>query len=315
MKKLLTYLLVVLLSVIGIDLLNRAVYSYAFNHLPSNAKIADEYKFVMNHQPSDVLVIGASRAVHHYNPSLIENSLQLSCYNAGFDGTGIVHNYLSFLKALKNGSVECVILDLSPSQLQKEWNTDRLSQIFPYYWSMDSVKALVDEFLPVRQRIWLASSLVQYNSNLYDVLRTKITRSEAVKGFLPIPASKQLPASRFNLQVSEQEFIPFVQAENVLVRLVNVCREQQIRLVLCQSPTTAYNSSFARYLTAFAEKEEVEFWDYGKMQSVMEHRYFKDASHLNITGANLFTLEIIKRLRIHSACPTDCTDDTDADSI
>ena len=41
----------------------------------------------------DVLIFGSSRAIHHYNPQIITDSLGLTCYNCGQDGNGIIFFY------------------------------------------------------------------------------------------------------------------------------------------------------------------------------------------------------------------------------
>ena len=34
----------------------------------------------------DILIFGSSRALHHYNPQIIEDSLGMTCYNVGSGG-------------------------------------------------------------------------------------------------------------------------------------------------------------------------------------------------------------------------------------
>lgn len=296
MKKLLYYILFVLLGVVVIDVANHILCSYTFNHLSEEDKIADEYKFVVNTHQTDILIIGASRAVHHYDPSMIEHGTGLSCYNAGYDGTGIIHNYLCLVKALQNGPVRTVILDISSSQLGKEWNIDRLSQVFPYYWSNDSVKHLVDETLPLSQRMFMFSSLVQYNSNLYDIIRSSITKSEAKKGYLPLPASQQIPKQLFREHIDTTTFKPYPKAEEMYFRIMALCRAHGARLIVSYSPSLSNDTSFIRYLQNTTSSHNVVFWNDGMMKSVKKREYFKDATHLNVTGATIYTDTVVKRL-------------------
>ena len=40
----------------------------------------------------EIIILGPSTANHHYIPKIIEDSLRLSCYNAGRDGSGLLYN-------------------------------------------------------------------------------------------------------------------------------------------------------------------------------------------------------------------------------
>lgn len=296
MKKFIRYIIICLVSVVTIDLVNRLFYSYAFNHVSPDSKVRNEHVYFYNDTQSDLLIIGASRAVHHYNPMLIEDSLKMTCFNAGYDGQGIVYNYLSLVKAYENGRIKTVIYDLSGSQLGEEWNTEKLSTMYPFYWKCDSLKSLVDEILPFYQRMWLVSSLVQYNSTLYQVMRESIAKSDTDHGFRAISASKQIPKDVFKVVEKEEGYEPFCYAECLLDRMAQLCKKNETRLILCYSPTTVYDKSFVEYLSNYTKQRNVEFWDYGRLNTVMASENFKDATHLNITGANIFTQEIIKRL-------------------
>jgi len=47
--------------------------------------------YAINGVRSDILILGSSRATHHYNPSIIEDSLKMSAFNGGRDGCSIFY--------------------------------------------------------------------------------------------------------------------------------------------------------------------------------------------------------------------------------
>ena len=49
--------------------------------------------YVMKEAKEDILIMGSSRAAHHYVPQIIEDSLGMTCYNAGSDGECIYYHY------------------------------------------------------------------------------------------------------------------------------------------------------------------------------------------------------------------------------
>ena len=49
--------------------------------------------FISDEVDANILIFGSSRAAHHYVPSILSDSLDMSCYNCGLDGNGIIYGY------------------------------------------------------------------------------------------------------------------------------------------------------------------------------------------------------------------------------
>lgn len=49
--------------------------------------------FISDEVDANILIFGSSRAAHHYVPSILSDSLGMSCYNCGLDGNGIIYGY------------------------------------------------------------------------------------------------------------------------------------------------------------------------------------------------------------------------------
>lgn len=69
---------------------------------------------ICNIGEEDLLVFGSSRAVHHYNTDMLKDSLQMSSYNCGEDGQGIILNYGRLLMSLERHQPKVVIYDIIP---------------------------------------------------------------------------------------------------------------------------------------------------------------------------------------------------------
>lgn len=299
MKAFLKYLAAVLALVAVADLANRAVCTYIFKHLTAESEVSKEFKFATNNEQSDILMLGDSRASHHYNTQMIIDSLHATCYNAGYDGTGIVHSYMSFARALRNGRVQTVLCDLTPYQLEEHNNTVRLNSLYPYYWLDDSVHAALNRLLPWPKRLMLCSSFLQYNGFLHDVLRARGQKIDAVHGYVAIPASHQMKPAGFLLTVDDKPFRPSPPAERYLHEIIRQCQSRGIRIVLCQSPRLRSRTSFNNYLRTIATRHGIEYWEYVRMPAVMTPCYYQDHEHLNTTGADIFTREVIRRLALN----------------
>ena len=62
----------------------------------------------------DLLVFGASRAIHHYDTRILSDSLQMTCYNCGDDGMGIMVHLPRFKKIIQRYCPKVVVYEVAP---------------------------------------------------------------------------------------------------------------------------------------------------------------------------------------------------------
>src|ERR1700750_706899 len=90
--------------------------------------------YVIDSVKSDVLILGSSRALHHYDPNIIQDSLHMTAYNGGRDGCEMFYDYGVLTSALKRYHPKLVVLDMRPSEFEKDQDGyDRLNMLLPYY--------------------------------------------------------------------------------------------------------------------------------------------------------------------------------------
>ena len=145
----------------------------------------------------------------------------------------------------------------------------------------------------------LLSSFVQYNSTLYDVVYFGYMKKTADKnGFVPlqytgIPFKEDEPVdTMYTLKINPT-------GEVYLKKIINICKENSIRLILCDSPRVhSKNQAFDIYLAELAAKNQIEFWNYSDYKPISsDMRYFVDPVHINGPAADIFSREIIDRLK------------------
>ena len=84
MKKIGLYILLVIGGVAIIDI----AYGLVCKHLVGY-KSNETISHVWEDSNEDIVIFGASRAHSHYNPQIIEDSLNMSAHNYGMDGCNI----------------------------------------------------------------------------------------------------------------------------------------------------------------------------------------------------------------------------------
>lgn len=300
MKRLLFYFLLVFIGIFLIDLTYRYLCVETFENPVEESGVRNKIFFV--NEPYDIAILGASRAECHYRAKIIEDSLKWSAYNFGGSGGSILQQYLALIKALKNGSLKIVVLDITPSQLSNKWIKERLSAFYPYYWVNDTVRLIVNQIDGRRMNLLMRSSLIQYNSNLTSVITHFLNFNNNAydeKGFTPLDfTGKKLVVNDKDIEhekiSSNGGYNPY--AIYYFHKLISLCKDNGVKVVVCLSPSLVLGDSERLYIEKLAADNNVECWDYS--DSISDRELFRDASHLNAKGADLFTNMIVDRLRV-----------------
>lgn len=299
MKKIFFVPLVVLVVVV-LDIANRAFCQYAYSNVPENSTMEGNYIYELNRHCSDLLVVGASRAVHHYNTPMMEDSLGLKCFNAGMDGEGIVYQYLCICRALQNSSLKYVILDLGESQVDGQWDFQTKSYRI-YYWQNDSARSYYDSVEPLYKRLFMLSSFYQYNGRFVNAIRCFAPSDNRTnKGYSAIPYNGS--PSDYIFWEKDEPFSISEEGLDYMKRIVKLCKDNNVELILCLSPTLIYNPNYSKCISEFAKQNSVRLFDNSHNPDFVNDRYlFKDAVHLNEVGADKYTRTLIHFLNIHMA--------------
>ena len=132
MKKHLIKILLFLLIIVAIDVLTGLVCS----RLTAMARGGDTARneYICNGTSEDILVMGSSRAIHHYNPAVIDTVTGMSCYNCGQDGNGVILNYGRLHMILQRYRPRVIIYDVMPEYdlLAGDDNRKYLGWLRPY---------------------------------------------------------------------------------------------------------------------------------------------------------------------------------------
>ena len=68
--------------------------------------------YINDYTTQDILIFGSSRAIHHYHPTIISDSTDMTCYNCGQDGNGVILNYGRLLMIGKRYKPKMIIYDV-----------------------------------------------------------------------------------------------------------------------------------------------------------------------------------------------------------
>ena len=110
MKKFILYTLLFFTVVAVVDFAAGKVFYYLQSRAGGRTG-AEWYACKESHE--DIIIMGSSRASHHYVPQIFEDSLGLSCFNAGQDGNGIILQYGRWKMIRERYTPKMVIYDVT----------------------------------------------------------------------------------------------------------------------------------------------------------------------------------------------------------
>lgn len=277
-------------------------FGMTMKYLQNHAKggYVGHHNYILHQTNEDILIFGSSRAIHHYNPQIIKDSLGMSCYNCGQDGNGIVLFY-GWWQMIKGRYLpKMIIYDVNPGfdLLVGEDNHKYLGWLRSEY-DNDGVKQVFEDIDPT-EKYKMKSMMYRYNSkflqNIIDYFHPIFQISP--NGYLPLKG--ELNKMKIKNKKSNETGLAYdSQKLTYIENFVKDVKASGINLVFVASPVW-YGSAEEQFkpLKDICKKHAIQFYNYSNDTNYVHNDVmFKDGSHLNAYGADEFTKEICKLLK------------------
>jgi hypothetical protein len=280
-------------------------------HLYFSQQSGDGYliNYTIDSTRADIVVLGSSRAKHTYVPGIFYDSLKLTCFNAGRDGTHhVLFNCAQFRLITKRYNPGLVIFDIRPEDLGYSPDEyDMLAPLLPFYKDHPEIRNVLNKKSPY-EKFKHISTIYPYNSLIFQVImgNTEFNkeRKQHSNGFVPFYGSKLTgPADSVYIPDSGID----VYKLNLLEEVMATCNDRDIKLLFVYSPTWNYRGQ-SRYDTLLAnmcDEHSIDYINMSNLSLFMENSgYFFDRTHLNEEGATVFSSilagEILKSERLYA---------------
>ena len=245
----------------------------------------------------------------HYDPRVIERVTSASVFNLGRNASQS-DMQLAILKAYlnRNTTPRLVVQNLDLSSLVVTHRGDVYEPGFymPYLQDDDLYNALRE----IDPGVWKWRHIPLYGYTVEDLRFTWATGlkglfgwnppEDHIRGFNPRAQDWSEDFARFKAAHPHGQRVQ-VEAEGILAleRLIQLCVERRIRLVLVYSPeysemqalSTNRGEIFAVF-RSLAERYGVTLVDYSDWRHSAERVYFQNSQHLNARGATAFSEEL-----------------------
>lgn len=270
-------------------------------HYYFKSKYGQNYHLTYSLDSTDasVIILGSGRTNAHYVSSIIENKLNLTCFNTGLDGNYFLNNYAVFRSIIKRYTPKIILIDLRSLNefFVGSGGYKQLSSLLPYYKEKEEIRNVVvlrSKF----ERLKLISNIYPFNSNLLSVIQGILKEEDLneLKGYQPsfgILSDPNIPHRQEEIKDIDSVKIRILEA------LASECKAQNIRLIFIQSPlyTLVEQKQGVLLMKEIAVKYNAEFWNYVNDTMFLKPEYFKDREHMNNLGATEFSEVIADRLK------------------
>ena len=295
MKKYLIKIILFFVAVVVVDILFGVACQYMNDHSKGGG-VKSRY-YVCKESTEDVLVFGSSRAKHHYVPDVIEDSLGMTCYNTGEDGNGIILCY-GFLKMItERYSPKLIIYDVTGFDMYEDDNMKYLDLMKPFYYEngIDSIFWSVEP----KTRIMMLSNLYRFNTTCLRVIGNYIhPMNNYPKGYCALNKTMDYEPE---IKEEKEQTVDTLKI-HYFEQFIRLAKSKGISLVCCISPSYKATIDDDKYepIKRLCKNFQVPFLYYGADPDMTnEKAYFQDRTHLNNTGAMLFTSKLLQNIKFY----------------
>jgi hypothetical protein len=245
-------------------------------------------------QKSDLLIFGSSKAKRNYNPQIISDSLQITCYNVGYDGLGILYSNALFDIIIDKYGPHTVVLDVISDELDYSvLSYDQLALLNPYvkkYPVLWKTLLLKSPF----EKIKHISKIYPYNSMLNKIImgnRQKQSEEININGYTPKYGTWNEPLQ--SVFFGDAQLDP--NKINAFDTFLEKCIQKKLKVYIVFSPEYRRIENDTRSIIYIKEKcsaLNIEFITYQNNEKFFNNRFFRDVRHLNNVGSDVFSSDI-----------------------
>lgn len=286
MKEVIKFFLIVAVTVVVADIFVGAGMKYYID----NTSLKGDYESIdhlVKNNSDEAIIIGSSIALNSTVPSIITDSIGVSCWNAGSKGQFFPY-YESMLEIiLTHHNPKYILLGLRDNELSRVGTGARYNILAPYYGlGYTTIDKNLDEGSCVKRAL-LGSALYRYNGAWFHMIAP--TSEKCERGFVGRKVPPYLPILVENEDVQARQ-----ECVDALLRMIKRCKEAGTQLVVYFPPvfgTTPFGTmSSVKTAEEICKQNGVRCYnDYNDSLFIQHPEWYSDNRHLNRNGAIVFS--------------------------
>lgn len=297
MKRFLQVILIVLSVLIIVSI----PFDFAFSNYLTHSK-ARKYvgwnDIIYDSINADLLVLGSSRAWVQYNTYIMDSILNINSYNLGIDGSALNRQMLRYkiYEHYQKQHPKAVIINVDyMSTLGNTIGYER-EQFFPYLLNNRFTREEMWKTEPFSFGELYLPMFRYYKRSVYSTFLESDKDTTLYKGFEG--KDRDWDGSKF-LEVETIHFGKNQTTERMFDAFLGQLKKQNIKVVFVGAPiyiglTNKVDNlpEFYETFQYYSDKHQIPMLDYTYYYLSYDTAYFYNATHLNKTGAELFTTKL-----------------------
>lgn len=285
------------------------VSGFVFDFLTSHAKYGETYNnnYIANICTDDVIILGSSRADRHYVPSVVQDSLGLSCYNCGEPGCGIIPAYARYKMIAERKKPKLVIYEVTPGYdyFVADDYSKYLGRIRQYS-NRKPVAEMYETFGDDMEHLRLLSNMYRNNSNVVQNLMDMVVPTKDYRGYGPLfgKLTEEAVQQKRETQVDRDTKSHKIDSLKLsyVGKLFADAKADGVPIICTVSPyytpPTGDNEEYYFPIIELCKKYDVPYLDNRDFDGITgEMEFFQDLGHLNDGGAKKYTAYLLPSLR------------------
>ena len=252
----------------------------------------------------DVMYFGSSNTYCSFNPLVVWEKTGVNSYVFATQQQPVWATYHYMIDALKTQDLDLAVVDVLMFSKNDEYYDDGVNYTFCDNMPLSKNKIeLIKASVPSGERFSLACRFMKYHSRWNELKQADFEynrreMSDYSKGFYVLPTSFDGAEAQDLTGVIEEA--PLTEKNlNYLNKIIELCREKNVELMLVKTPSNATVEEKKYYNTVerIAKENDVAFVDYNMHYDEIGFDFekdFFDDSHLNVYGAEKFTEYFVK---------------------
>lgn len=284
-------------------------FDFIFGNLSEELYFSEESKennslvYSATKANDELIIFGSSRAKHHYNVTLIQDSLDLKSYNFGSNGQNIYFHNILLKNLLNFHSPKIILLELMNIDFQKtkkQWNKEKLNVLVP----LTQRSSIIDEEIGEIDNFHFLKSYSKsylFNSTQYTSLRNYFSPSKKTyNGYQPLKGNTWNKKIEIIDSSFKKDFLDSNKV-NEIYNFIELCQNNDISVFVFISPSFRYYSSITPYddiVSHLKEKYDIEIMSFiNHPEFTNDANLFRDPNHLISSGANKYSKMVVDSIR------------------
>ena len=296
MKKFWLKILLLIIILIPTDRILGKLFNFFLFH--SKGGQTEKMVYIADKMNEKILILGSSRAFHHYNPQIIEDSLQMSCYNCGQDGNGIIFSYGLFKLFTRRYTPKIIIYDVVENYDINQGENVKFLSWLRYFYNRPGIDSIFFD-IDKTEKYKMLSYMRRYNERFLQIISDYYNpKTQFINGYSPLNGIMNYEPNEINNNINN--IIQYDSTKSkYLKKLIKECKDKNIKLIFMISPKyNGGNNNSYESIAHLARTENIPFlYHYNDKEISYNKKYFEDSFHMNKFGADFYTRKIINDIR------------------